>query len=164
MKLPKRKHIRLKDYDYGQGGAYFITICTKDREPLLGTIPVGRDAHIPPQTKLSAIGGIADRHIRKINDVYSTTQVEKYIIMPNHIHLLLVLADNTDSDGGMWASRPTIQTIVRSFKTMVTKEIGHSIWQASFFDHIIRDEDEFLAVWKYIDENPLKWELDELHV
>ncbi|MBE7012486.1 MAG: hypothetical protein E7416_00190 [Ruminococcaceae bacterium] len=76
--------------------------------------------------------------------------------MPNHIHLIIFLY------GTMRASSPTknIETIIRSFKTMVTKEIGNSIWQRSFHDHIIRGEKDYRKIWEYIDTNPLKWELD----
>jgi len=157
--LPQRKHPRLKDFDYSQNGAYFVTICTKDRKYLLGTIPVGRGALTPPEIQLSEIGRITEFHIQNINSVYEGVLIEKYAIMPNHIHLLIRI----ENDGGMRASRPTIQTIIRSFKTMVTRKIGFSIWQDSFHEHIIRNEADFLAIWKYIDENPIKWQEDKYY-
>ena len=155
MDLPKRKPTRLKGYDYSTPGAYFITICVKERKELLSKI-VGDDAHIVPGNSLSEIGLICDKYINNINIKYENVTVDKYVIMPNHIHFIIFL------HGTMWASSPTknIETIIRSFKTMVTKEIGFSIWQRSYHDHIIRDEKDYQKIWEYIDTNPLKWNLD----
>ena len=155
MKLPKRKSTRLKGYDYSTPGAYFITICVKDRKQLLSKI-VGDDAHIVPKNYLSNYGLICDRYINNINIKYENVTVDKYVIMPNHIHLIIFLY------GTMRASSPTnnIETIIRSFKTMVTKETGNSIWQRSYHDHIIRGEKDYQKIWEYIDTNVLKWEKD----
>ncbi|MBR5528444.1 MAG: transposase [Clostridia bacterium] len=156
MELPTRKPTRLKGYDYSTPGAYFITICTKDRRLLLSEIIVGDDAHIVPQNNLSQIGMICDNYINNINIKYGNVTVDKYVIMPNHIHLIIFL------HGTMRASSPTknIETILRSFKTMVTKEIGHSIWQRSYHDHIIRNEHDYQKIWEYIDTNVIRWEKD----
>ena len=135
MDLPKRKPNRLKEYDYSTPGAYFITICVKDGKQLLSKI-VGEDVGILPQNNLSQIGIICDEYVKSINVKYENVTVDKYVIMPNHIHLIIFL------NGTMWASSPTtnVETIIRSFKTMVTKEIGYSIWQRSYHDHVIRDK------------------------
>ena len=155
MNLPKRKPTRLAGYNYSTPGAYFITICVKDRKQLLSEI-VGDDAYIVPKNSLSKIGLICDKYINNINIKYKNVTVDKYVIMPNHIHLIIFLR------GTMWASSPTknIETIIRSFKTMVTKEIGYSVWQRSYHDHIIRGEKDYQKIWEYIDTNPFKWELD----
>jgi REP element-mobilizing transposase RayT len=160
MEMHKRKHPRLKEYDYSQNGCYFVTICTKNREQILSKINVGRDAIIPPQIALTEYGKITDNYINNICKVYNGINVEKYIIMPNHIHLLITIMQ--DIDGGMKASRPTVSlfTVVRSLKTMVTRQLGFSIWQTSFHEHIIRNEEEHLKIWKYIDTNHIKWEVD----
>ncbi len=154
--LPKRKNTRLKEYDYSLPGAYFVTICTKDRQELLSHIIVGDDAHIVPKNQLSESGQICDKYINNINTQYENVCLDKYVIMPNHIHLLITL------NGTMRASSPTInvESIIRSFKTMVTKQIGYSIWQRSFHDHIIRGKSDHDKIWQYIDTNVLKWELD----
>ena len=136
-----------------------MTVCCKDRKHLLGTIPIGRGALTPPCIHLSEKGKTVEQYILNINAVYEGIHVEKYVIMPNHIHLLI----HIENGGGMKASRPTVQTIIRSFKTMVTRKIGISIWQASFHDHIIRSKDDYLAIWKYIEENPLKWHEDKYY-
>ena len=156
MELPKRKRTRLEGYDYSTPGVYFITICTNDRKELLSKIIVGDDAHIVLQNNLSEIGMICDKYINNINIRYENATVDKYVIMPNHIHLIIFL------HGTMRASSPTnnIEALIRSFKTMVTKEIGNSIWQRSYHDHIIRDENDYQKIWEYIDTNVAKWEKD----
>ena len=183
--LPIRKHPRLKRYNYNNNGAYFITVCVKDRREIFGkVITVGRDVHIAPddgipsvpQVILSEYGNIVDKHIKIINSTFKDVQIDKYVIMPNHIHMIIVLNkpdgnmdDRTINDidnGAMRTSRPTvaiIPKIMRSFKTMVTKEIGFSLWQKSYHDHIIRNENEYWHIWKYIDKNSNRWEEDHYH-
>ena len=111
---------------------------------------------IVPQNDLSKIGAICDKYINNINIKYENVTVDKYVIMPNHIHLIIFL------NGTMKASSPTnnIESIIRSLKTMITKEVGYSIWQRSFHDHIIRDKNDYQKIWEYIDTNVLKWEQD----
>lgn len=156
MDLPKRKPTRLKEFDYSTPGSYFITICTKDRKKLLSKITVGDDALIVPQNHLSGYGLICDKYIKNMNVIYENVSVDKYIIMPNHIHLLITI------HGTMKASSPTknIGSIIRSFKTMVTRETGISIFQRSYHDHIIRNEKDYQKIWQYIDANAAKWEED----
>lgn len=148
-----RKPNRLKNYDYSSQGAYFITICTLDRKCTLSHI-VGGDALIAPQTNLTHFGEIAREYIE------SMPGIDKYVIMPNHIHLLIAI------DGPMKASAPTISVpnLIRSFKVLVSKEIGQSIWQRSYHDHIIRDEEDYLNHWRYIDENPIRWSEDKYYI
>lgn len=152
--LPQRKPTRLPQFDYSQNGCYFVTVCVKDKKPILSRI-VGGDALIAPQIKLTEIGMIVDKHIRRINTVYTDITVENYIIMPNHIHLLLFI-DGYDG-GTLRAASPTnLSTVIRSLKTFVTKEIGQSIWQRSFYDEIIKNEAHFQRAWEYIQYNALK--------
>ena len=185
MDYPSRKPNRLKDYDYSQNGAYFITICTEGRQRLLGSIyadagalvpRVGDDAHIVPpspgaEVHLSEYGAVVNKYLLRI------TGVDKYVIMPNHVHMIVHLQQEDPSpvgdgahivppirnpsspNGTMWASSPTVSVpqLVRSFKTLVTKETGHKLWQRSYHDHIIRSQQEYLEIWRYIDENPIKW-------
>ena len=154
--LPKRNPTRLKGYDYSTPGAYFITICTKDRKELLSKIIVGDDAYLVPKNHISNYGAICDKYINNINIKYKNVTVDKYVIMPNHIHLIIFLHRT------MKASSPTknIETIIRSFKTMVTKEIGYSIWQRSYHDHIIRGDKDYQKIWEYIDTNVIRWKKD----
>ena len=151
---PTRKPTRLQNYDYSQNGCYFVTVCVKDRRPILSTI-VGGDALIAPQIRLTEIGKITEKHIQKINLVYTDVTVEKYIIMPDHIHLLLFI--DGFGDGTMKESSPTnLSTVIRSLKTFVTRDVGKSIWQCSFYDEIIKNETHFQRAWEYTQYNALK--------
>jgi len=167
-KLPSRKQTRLKGYDYTSTGYYFITICTKGRGNILGDV-VGCDAFIaPPFVELSEYGLVVDKYINRISSMYGEFYVDKYIIMPNHIHMILVKIafDITQEHGVMKASRPTsasISSVIRSLKTMITKEIKVRVWQTSFHDHIIRDEKDYHRIWQYIDTNPAKWQDDRYY-
>lgn len=144
-----RKNPRLQCYDYNQPGAYFVTICTKNRANVLGSL-VGGDAHIAPQIRLSDYGRVVDHFLQ------SERQIQKYIIMPNHIHCIVLV------EGAMWASPPTrsVKTVVRSFKTLVTKQLGTSLFQRTYHDHIIRGQADYDEVWTYIENNPIKWFLN----
>ena len=152
--LKQRKRLRLQDFDYSQNGAYFVTICTRNRECLLGSI-VGADS-IRPQIKLSTVGQAVDGCIKEIPQHYPHISVEKYVIMPNHIHLILLFARN---DGRM-ISAPTLSNVIGQMKRRASKITGIPIWQRSFHDHIIRTEQDYAEIWQYIDANPLTWEQD----
>ncbi len=148
----KRKPNRLTDYDYTQNGAYFITICVNDRKPILSSITVGANC-----VRLSKVGIVIKNEIDKMNTVYENVFVDNYVIMPNHIHLIIRI------ESGRTQFAPTIGRIIKQFKGSITKQIGKSIWQKSFYDHIIRDDYDYQTKWQYIDENPGKWLEDELY-
>ena len=162
--LPKRKPTRLQSFDYNTTGAYFITICTHGRRRVLSQI-VGVDVLGDPENvKLLSYGIIADKYIRKMNDFYENISVEQYVIMPNHIHILLFVRDN----GSPRTSTPTRQTssvshFISTFKRFCNKEYGVNIWQRGFHDHIIRNREDYTEHVKYIHENPIKWRFDELY-
>ena len=159
MEVPKRKPNRLSGYDYSQNGAYYVTICVKDRRNLLWHVGAtcGRPLEKP---LLSHIGEIIDVEIAKISYVYENVSIEKYVIMPNHIHLIIIL--QPDKSGRPQVA-PTISRIIQQFKGSISKQLGYSIWQKSYYDHIIRNESEYQKIWEYIDTNPLKWELDRYY-
>lgn len=152
----QRKPNRLSNYDYSENGSYFITICVKDRHDMLGQITVGGDAHIAPYTEISEYGRIAEYYLHRMEFL------EKYVIMPNHIHLIIQLPKQS---GAMWALPPTqsIPQIIKTFKILVTKHIGFSLWQRSYHDHIIRNDDEYQRILEYIDSNPQHWAEDCYH-
>ena len=156
-KLPKRKKIRIKDYDYSNPGAYFITICTAKREMLFWN-NVGADIIRPQNIQLSQIGKIAEQGILQIETHYENVFVDKYCIMPDHIHLILQIKAN---ENGQKISTSTIPTIIGSLKRWVSKQVGKPLWQKSFFDHGIRNQQDYDEIWKYIDENPLKYMLEK---
>lgn len=152
-----RKPLRLKGYDYSLGGYYFVTVCTKDRIPCLR-----RGAHCAPEPlpPLTAVGRIAEQAVLQISTHYPGVTVDKYVVMPNHVHILLVLPP----DDGRALRAPTLSRIVRAWKETVTKTFGKAIWQKSFYDHIIRDETDYLRIWDYIDTNPAKWAEDTYYI
>ena len=151
--LPKRKPNRLKEYDYSSPGAYFITICTNDRRNLFWE-NVGASIARPEEVLLSEYGKIVDSAIRNIPVHYPAITIDSYTVMPNHIHLLLQI--NTDENGRAMLA-PTISAVVQQMKGYVTKQIGHSIWQKLFHDHVVRGEKDYLKIWEYIESNPIKW-------
>ncbi len=155
MELTSRKPNRLQDYDYGKNGAYFITICVKDRHEMLWK-PVGARIAHPHEQTLSDIGEVVNTAIQNIPAIYSNVRVDKYVIMPNHIHMILTIAN----DHGRAMRAPTISIVVNQMKGYVTKQIGFTIWQKLFHDHIIRNEQEYREIWNYINQNPQKWQED----
>lgn len=163
MEQNERKLNRLTNFDYSWNGLYFITICTKDRIRYLSDIrDVGNAALGVPIIKLTEYGEIVDNNIKKINDIYRYVAVTKYVIMPDHIHMILFISDYEDKSvncGTPWAAFPTknVSQIINGLKSISTKQIGFSIWQKSFHDHIIRNEREFLEICNYIDNNPINW-------
>lgn len=160
--LLKRKRNRLKDHDYGSSGTYFITLCTKERKNVFWDknqtdFAVEGDVLPFEAVRLSEYGKIADEAIKEIPKYYTHIELLQYVIMPNHIHLLLFIP----YDNGRILSSPTsIMTAVGQMKRYVSKRIGESIWQRSFHDHIIRDKNDYETIAKYIYENPIKWQYD----
>lgn len=139
-----------------------MTFCTANREQVLSRICVGRGALTPPCVELSAIGRMVEKHILRANELYGNAAVDSYVIMPNHVHLILALTPS--AGGGVRAPRPTfLSDVIRSIKAMVTKEIGYSVWQTSYYDHVIRNEDDYLRIRQYISDNPAHWAEDEYY-
>ena len=165
-KLPRRKNIRLQNFDYSQAGFYFVTICTKDRQKLLSKI-VGGGFHAAPNTELSLIGREIVKTIDFIDNQYSDVFIDKYIIMPNHIHLIIILQG---SQMGGHGNQP-LHKIVGQLKSYTNKKYNDInktknliLWQKNYYDHIIRNEKEYQKIWKYIEINPLKWEEDKYYI
>lgn len=152
----RRKPNRLKAYDYRSPGAYFITICTRNRNNLFWK-NVGASIARPQAVELSETGAVVNAAIQGIPIHYPAVSVDHYVIMPNHVHLLLQIC--TDNNGQRIPA-PTISTIVQQMKGYVSKQIGHSIWQKLFHDHVIRDEEDYLQIWEYIEHNPIQWQND----
>lgn len=163
-KLPQRKPTRLKNFDYSKNGIYFITICTEKRKNILSSIYVVGEGSPLPQ--LSPFGKIVEAWIQKLPNKYPEISVDRYVIMPNHIHLLL----SVDKDNGRGDPSPTVDAAMGWLKYQATKEInairdkaGSRVFQRSFFDHIIRNYDDYYGIQKYIYENPKRWYYDELY-
>ena len=164
MDLPKRKRNRLAFYDYNQHGSYFVTICTQNKNMLFRSSSYGikMDQYFTQgqywdkdrfyQEILTDKGRSVYYFIDQIDQIYVNVRIDDFVIMPNHIHLLITLMQNHPDE-----SRSNISKIVQQFKQAVTKNIGHAIWQKSFHDHIIRNPKEYQKIRQYIENNPVKW-------
>ena len=152
MDLRKRKRIRLKDYDYSNPGVYFVTVCIKDRKSLLWD-NVGATSGRHKQVRLSKYGKFVDDAIRQISNHYPTIKINNYAVMSDHIHLLLSIEGDVN---GRPVVAPTISTVINQMKGYVSKQVGYSIWQKSFVDHIIRNEKDYIEHFNYIENNPYK--------
>lgn len=148
--LPKRKPTRLKEFDYSGYGYYFITICTHQRKKILSNI-VGEGLRALPSVKLTPIGEKVNEAINFIDINYDGISVDKYVIMPDHIHMILKIGT-----GGRGDPPLQIHDVVGRFKSFTTHEFGTALWQRSFYDHIIRGEGDYLEIWEYIENNPYK--------
>ena len=156
MKLPNRKPKRLRNYDYSQNGYYFVTICTHHKECIFSNI-VGQGL-APAEIQLTEFGKIANAEIIDLENRYKFVKIDKYVIMPNHIHAIIIIQNKTAGASPC----PTLSDVICSFKSITTRKCravnsAVKIWQTSFHDHIIRDEKDYLKIWNYIDTNPLKW-------
>ena len=158
MNLPKRKINRLANYNYSTPNAYFITICTVGRKNLLWD-NVGEIIDCPEVVRLSEYGIIVDQAINNITSQYSAISVDHYVIMPNHVHLLLQVHSD---ENGCALHAPTISTVVQQMKGYASKHAGIPLWQKGFYDHVIRGDEDYLETWKYIEGNPMQWGEDQL--
>ena len=177
---PQRKSPRLQGYDYSQSGAYFVTICTAGRAHLFGEIVDG-------EMVLNDYGRTAETCWAEIPDHHPTADIDLYVIMPNHVHGIIVIDDDiVSSTGGRDVSRPyenadvgtpymasvspktdqkhpTLGTIIGTYKAAVTRKIHHpdlKIWQGRYHDHIIRNEKSLNKLREYVLYNPARWEDD----
>ena len=162
MELPQRKQNRLTNYDYSQNGAYFITICTQNRENILSQISVGTGLPDCPQIQLLTHGEIADKYIRQMDAFYNYLSVDKYVIMPDHIHLLITVNGQSrmpvpTQETGIDNRNSTVSKFVSTFKRFCNREYGENIWQGRYYDHVIRNQQDYDEIWQYIENNPLKW-------
>ena len=140
--LPKRKQIRLAGYDYSAAGVYFLTICTANREKTLSSICPDADDFAEPLLSLTDTGRIVETYLRRFPGA------DKYVIMPNHVHLLVIRASDTGRE---------IATDINAFKSLVSKAVGRTVWQRGYYDHVIRNEKDYQNHWQYIEDNPVKW-------
>jgi len=171
-KHPKRKSIRLNHYDYSQNGAYFVTICTKDKELTINTKEI---RHIIQETW------------DNLPQHYPEVILDEYVIMPNHVHGIIIINDINKHVMTGYPRRGTaccaltgtierfgkptagsLPTIIRSYKSAVTEQIndfnrapGNAIWQRNYHEHVIRNDNDLYDIRKYIVENPQRWDNDE---
>lgn len=165
-----RRSIRLPGYDYSQAGAYFITLVTHERACLFGEIVDG-------EVRLSDFGLVADECWRLIPEHFPAVELGAYVVMPNHVHGIIILHDR-NRRGTPWRAPTHIEkfgkpvsgslaTIVRQYKSSVTRIISQryggvsNIWQRNYYEHIIRSDDEHARIHLYIESNPAKWKDDD---
>ena len=154
--FPKRKKNRLECYDYSQDGAYFITICTEDKQCILSRIIPSQKEYESPTVQLTEAGRLIEREIGRLNETYTSLSVDNYVIMPNHLHLLIML----ESPDLKETNRVQLKRAINQFKGSVSKKIGRSIWQKGYHDHIVRDDRDYERRWLYIEDNPRRWDED----
>jgi len=162
--LPIRKPNRLKNYDYSQSGSYFVTICTKNNECLFGEIING-------EMRLNEWGKIAQNELCSIAEHYENVVVDKFVIMPNHVHMIISI--RLTERINPFPTVVDVPNIVGKYKAGVTRIVGNAfmrseferkpIWQKSYHDHIIRNQDEYNRIAKYIESNPANWNIDCLN-
>lgn len=153
---PKRKPNRLKHYDYSRNGYYFVTICSKGRQNTFSKIEEVENCY--PNVILLPNGKIIEENILKISEIYEHVWIDCFVIMPNHVHLIvgIDLADHTRRQ----VAAPTLSQIVGGMKRASSMKAASSLWQKSFHEHIIRDEAGYLKISEYIENNPLTWKKD----
>jgi REP element-mobilizing transposase RayT len=183
-----RRSTRLNRYDYSQAGAYFVTICTWQKECLFGDI--GNN-----EMTLNEYGTIVANHWDVISDYVANVERDEFVVMPNHVHGIIILnnvgaqfiapyqfiapvgnnrpapqrsAINQNKNQGVINHAPTVGEIVRAFKARCTHMInqirntpGHPVWQRNYYEHVIRNEDDLNRIRQYIIDNPIKWADDE---
>jgi putative transposase len=170
--MKERKQIRLKGYDYSKSGYYFVTICTQNREKWFGKVKGGI-------THLNKFGEFAKNFWTEIPGHFEDVEIDEFSIMPNHAHGILIVERNMVGDAYMRPhqgnafmhslqdkTKMLLSKIIQQYKASVTHKINnlqndlHFQWQRSFYDHVIRNESELFRIREYIQNNPLRWDLD----
>ena len=173
MRDKRRRNNRLLNYDYSQNGWYFTTICTAGRKNYFGAI-------VDDKMVLNEYGKIVEKYWREIADHYDQIKLDEFVIMPNHIHGIIIIQNNQQGlnyVGTEQCSVPTrnnrfglISKVIKSYKEAVIKFIRHNYhdndfaWQRSFYDHVIRNEKSLDNIRHYIRYNPLQWAVDRENI
>ena len=149
MDKPVRKSPRIPFFDYSRDNYYFITICTHDKKCIFGSV-----------NSVSRYGQIAADSIIEITKHYSCVKIDKFVVMPNHIHMIIIIGCNNSSE-----ENPSLEQVIGLYKSGVSREIHKlekdiPVWQRSFHDHVIRNQADYERIGSYIDTNPMRWEKD----
>ena len=174
-----RRSIRLKGYDYAQRGAYFVTLCAKERVCLFGEVMEG-------QMSLNAWGRLAARWWKKLPERYPGTDLDAFVVTPNHVHgIITITADSggvgaihelplreppTDVNDPAQRRKMTLPKMIGYFKMNTAKRInqmrgtpGEPVWQRNYYEHIVRGRRDLERIRRYIAQNPAKWHRDRNH-
>ena len=156
-----RKRLRLEKHDYSRPGAYFVTVCVSDSRFVLSRISQNESDDPKTAVTLTEMGKAVEEQIISMNDHYDDIKVDHYIIMPDHVHMLISIPDSKQKQ-----VQPADETLmnkklpmfISTFKRYVNRRCGKNIWQRSFNDHIIVGSDDYDKHVQYIMANPEKWE------
>ena len=143
-KFPQRKSPRLQNFDYATPNYYFVTICADQKKKLFGN-----------EQCLNLYGQIAENEFSEIMKHLPTVAIDKFVVMPNHVHVIIILEDSTIK----------LSTVIGQYKSVVSRKIHKydadlKVWQKSYHDHVIRNQESYEKIWSYIDTNPIKWSED----
>lgn len=159
----QRKHIRLREFDYSSPNAYFITVCVKNFDPLLGTVKNGICG-------LSEIGCDVALRLQNIPVIHPKIILDEFIVMPNHFHAILIITKHDGNYIGNRFQKPrsgSVSMLINSAKGATAKWCHQNNyrfeWQPKFYDHVIRNEQEYWAIKNYIINNPSNWQTDKFH-
>lgn len=156
------KRNRLEKYDYCTNGVYFLTLCTEKKKQLLSRI-VARGILDAPEIALSLIGRRIEEAICFLDKNWQDISVHSYVIMPNHVHLLLEVKRAEGASRMPRATGAIVPSFVSSLKRFTSKNYPCKLWQTSYYDHIIRDEKDYNVRWEYIANNPSRWIEDDYY-
>ena len=163
--LPRRKKIRLEGYDYSKNGLYFVTICVTEKYQVLWENVGANSVRLLTakellRPKLSDIGKVVKKKLAEIGEHYPDVFVEMSCIMPDHVHIIINIEKQPKNGRTLFAptsETPTLSRVIKHFKEAVTKELGYSIWQKSFYDTIIKNRKQHAEIRHYIANNPAKY-------
>ncbi len=157
--LPKRKLLRLQNYDYSQCNAYFVTVCTHKRQQLFGTIapsPVGATLCGRPNNPDKMI----EKWINELGNKFDKVLIDCFYIMPDHLHLIIVIQEGGKAsleDVIAWLKTMTTNDYINGVKSGLFTPFDNKLWQRSYYDHIIRNEQDLEEKRDYILTNPIRW-------
>jgi len=174
---PGRRSIRLKGFDYTRPGAYFVTLCTHNRQCLFGDFVI-----VDGEVQLNERGGIVTACWNNIPHHFSNITIDAFIVMPNHVHGIIIINDaavgakHSLNSANASPLPPTgtqpgsLAAIVQNYKSVSTRKInavrsapGHPVWQRNYYEHIIRTDSDLARIRRYIANNPLQWTQDRLN-
>ena len=167
MEYPRRKNLRLKKYDYSNNGGYFVTVCTYNRSRIFGDITgnvVGATLCGRPNEPHRMI----EKWLFEIENKYTGTKIDYYVIMPDHIHFIVMKTDKTGDHTGSplqqiidWFKTQTTNEYIKGVKSGIYKPFDKHFWQRGYYEHIIRNQQDLDEIRNYIENNPAKWAFEK---
>ncbi len=170
-KFPKRKPTRLRNFDYGGCGTYFVTICTADRKPILSKVVKSYGGDVgqglaPADIVMYPCGKIVEEQLLLLEKRFSAVKVDSYIIMPDHIHAIIsIWYEHGTAEASLCPTLSRIVGVFKSLSTLKCNRVCHTgkLFQSSFYDHIIRNEKDYEKTIEYVENNPSRWLYKQTH-